>query len=93
MMHTQSSISINIGERVLYDFLCISTNLNERLGFDNVPYFKSFMSLVQIKDYTYMITNDDKVLYGVLIHPISFRICCVAWPSMGFQLNLSIGLN
>ena len=43
--------------------LCISTNLSDRLGFDSKLYFKSFMSLIQTKDYTYMVTNDDKVPY------------------------------
>ena len=39
----------------------ISTNLSDRLGFDSWPYSKSFMSLMRMKDYTYMIINDGKV--------------------------------
>ena len=39
----------------------ISTNLSDRLGFDSWPYHKSFMSLMWMKDYTYMIINDGKV--------------------------------
>ena len=39
----------------------ISTNLSERLGFDSWPYPKSFMSLMWIKDYTYMLIDDGKV--------------------------------
>ena len=40
----------------------ISTNLSDRLGFDNWPYPKSFMSLMWMKDYTYMVIDDGKVL-------------------------------
>ena len=32
----------------------ISTNLSDRLWFDSLPYPKSFMSLMWMKDYTYM---------------------------------------
>ena len=39
----------------------ISTNLRDRLGFDSWPYPKSFMSLMWIKDYTYMAIDDGKV--------------------------------
>ena len=39
----------------------ISTNLSGRLGFDSWPYPKSFMSLMWMKDYTYMIIDDGKV--------------------------------
>ena len=39
----------------------ISTNLSDRLGFDSWPYPKSFMSLMWMKDYTYMVINDVKV--------------------------------
>ena len=39
----------------------ISTNLSDRLGFDSWPYPKSFMSLMWMKDYTYMVINDGKV--------------------------------
>ena len=40
---------------------CISTKLSDRLGFDNRPYPKSFISLMWMKDYTYMVINDGKV--------------------------------
>ena len=39
----------------------ISTNLSDRLGFDGWPYSKSFMSLMWMKDYTYMVIDDGKV--------------------------------
>ena len=39
----------------------ISTNLSDRLGFDSWLYPKSFMSLLWIKDYTYMVIDDRKV--------------------------------
>ena len=39
----------------------ISTNLSDRLGFDSRPYPKSFMSLMCMKDYTYMVINEGKV--------------------------------
>ena len=39
----------------------INTNLSDRLGFDSCPYLKSFMSLMWMKDYTYMIIDDGKV--------------------------------
>ena len=39
----------------------ISTNLNDRLGFDSWPYPKSFMSLTWMKDYTCMVINDGKI--------------------------------
>ena len=39
----------------------ISTNLSDRLGFDSSPYPKSFMSLMCMKDYTYMVIDDEKV--------------------------------
>ena len=39
----------------------ISINLSDRLGFDSWSYLKSFMSLMWIKDYTYMIIDDGKV--------------------------------
>ena len=50
--------SRNIGERVLDEG---ETNLSDRLGFDNWPYPKSFMSLMWMKDYTYMVIDDEKV--------------------------------
>ena len=39
----------------------ISTNLSDRLCFDSWPYPKSFMSLMWMKDYTYMVIDDGKV--------------------------------
>ena len=39
----------------------ISTNLGDRIGFDSWPYPKSFMSLMWMKDYTYMVIDDGKV--------------------------------
>ena len=39
----------------------ISTNLSDRLGFDSWPYPNSFMSLMRIKDYTYMVIDNGKV--------------------------------
>ena len=39
----------------------ISTNLSDRLGFDNWPYHKSFMSLMWMKDFTYMVIDNGKV--------------------------------
>ena len=41
----------------------ISTNLSDRLGFDSWPYPKSFMSLIWMKDYTYMVIDNGKVPY------------------------------
>ena len=40
----------------------ISTNLSDRLGFDSSPYPKSFMSLMWMNDYTYIVIDDGKVL-------------------------------
>ena len=40
---------------------CISTHLSDQLGFDSWPYPKSFMSLMWMKDYTYMVIDDGKV--------------------------------
>ena len=39
----------------------ISTNLSDRLGFDSWSYPNSFMSLMLMKDYTYMVIDDAKV--------------------------------
>ena len=39
----------------------ISTNLSDRLGFDSCPYPKPFMSLMSMKDYTYIVIDDGKV--------------------------------
>ena len=39
----------------------ISTNLSDRFGFDSWPYPKSFMSLMWMKDYTYMVIDNVKV--------------------------------
>ena len=40
---------------------CIRTNLSDWLGFDSWLYPKSFMSLMQMKNYTYMVIDDGKV--------------------------------
>ena len=51
--------------KIFKDFLMISTrirtNLSDRLGFDSWLYPKSFMSLMSMKDYTYMVIDDGKV--------------------------------
>ena len=39
----------------------INTNLSDQLGFDNWLYTKSFISLIWMKDYTYMVIDDKKV--------------------------------
>ena len=39
----------------------ISINLSDRLGFNSLPYPKSFTSLMWMKDYTYMVIDDRKV--------------------------------
>ena len=39
----------------------ISTKLSDQSGFDNEPCIKLFMSLMQMKGYTYMITVEGKV--------------------------------
>ena len=39
----------------------ISTNLSDWLGFESWQYPKSFMSLIWMKDYTYMAIDDGKV--------------------------------
>ena len=39
----------------------ISTNLSDRLEFDSGPYPMSFMRLMGMKDYTYMVIDDRKV--------------------------------
>ena len=39
----------------------IGTNLSDRLGFDSWLYPKSFMSLMWMKDHTYMVIDDGKV--------------------------------
>ena len=39
----------------------ISTNLSYRLGFDSRSYPKSFISLMWMKDYIYMVIDDGKV--------------------------------
>ena len=39
----------------------ISTNLSDQLGFDSGPYPMSLMSIMWMKDYTYMIIYDEKV--------------------------------
>ena len=54
---------IEISKEFLMISICISTNLSDRLGFDSWLYPKSFMSLMWMKDYTYMIIDDEKVPY------------------------------
>ena len=39
----------------------INTDLSDRVGFNSWPYPKSFMSLMWMKDYTYMVIDDGKV--------------------------------
>ena len=39
----------------------ISTNLSAQFGFHSWPYLKSFMSIMWMKDYTYMVIDDGKV--------------------------------
>ena len=39
----------------------INTKLSDLLGFDSWPYPKSFMSLMWMKDYTYIVIDDGKV--------------------------------
>ena len=52
---------------ILEEFLMISTristNLGDWLGFDSWPDPKSFMSLLRMKDYMYMVIDDRKVPY------------------------------
>ena len=38
----------------------IRTYLSDRLRFDSSPYPKCFMSLMWMKDYTYMVIDDGK---------------------------------
>ena len=42
-------------------YTCINTNLSDRLGSDSCLYPKSFMSLMWMKNYTYMVIDDGKV--------------------------------
>ena len=53
---------VEIAEEFLMIFTCISSYLSDRLGFDSSPYPKSFMILMWMKDYTYMLIYDGKVL-------------------------------
>ena len=39
----------------------INTKLSDRLGFYSWPYPKSFISLMWMKDYTYVVIDDGKV--------------------------------
>ena len=52
---------VEISKEFSIIFTCISTNLSDWLGFDIWPYPKSFMSLIWMKDYTFMVINDGKV--------------------------------
>ena len=58
---------------VLNIFLCINTNLSARLGFESLPYPKSFMSFLLKKDYIHTVANNNKVLYK------SFYILHIPW--------------
>ena len=49
---------VEISEELLMISTRISTNLSDQLGFDSWPYPKSFMGLVWMKDYTYMVIDD-----------------------------------
>ena len=52
---------VEISEKeLLMIFTLISTNLSDQLGFDSWLYPKSFMSLMWMKDYTYMVIDDGK---------------------------------
>ena len=42
----------------------INTNLSDRLVLNIWPYPKSFMTLVWMKNYIYMVIDDGKVPYG-----------------------------
>ena len=46
-----------------------------------------------MEDYTCMVTDDGKFHKGVLTYSISLRVHGVSWHPIGWQLNLSIGLN
>ena len=46
-----------------------------------------------MKYYMCLVTDEEKVLMRILKHPTSPRAHDVAWHSMGWQLDLSIGLN
>ena len=52
---------VEISKELLMISTRISTNLSDRLGFESLPYPKSFMSLMWMKDYTYMVIDDGKV--------------------------------
>ena len=52
---------VEISKEFSMIFSRISTNLSDRLGFDSWPYPMSFMSLMWMKDYTYMVIDDGKV--------------------------------
>ena len=52
---------VKILEEFLMIFTHISINLSDWLGFDSWLYPKSFMSLMWMKDYTYMVIDDGKV--------------------------------
>ena len=40
----------------------MSTNLSKLLGFDSLPYPKSFMSLIWMKYHMYIVIGNDKVI-------------------------------
>ena len=52
---------VEISEEFLMISTRISTNLSNQLEFVSWPYLKSFISLMWMKDYTYMVIDDGKV--------------------------------
>ena len=52
---------LEISKELLMISTCIRTNLSDQLGFDSWLYPKSFMSLMWMKDNTYMVIDDWKV--------------------------------
>ena len=60
----------------------------------SLPNTKLFMSLVQIKDYMYMVADDNNVHIKILIQFISPRAHNVTWQNpIGWKLNLLITLS
>ena len=53
---------VEISEEFSMISIRISTYLSDWLGLDNWLYPKSFMSLMRMMDYTYMIIDDGKVM-------------------------------
>ena len=61
--HAKKSLAkvVEISEEFSMISTLISTNLSDWLRFDNWLYPKSFISLMWMKDYTYMVIDDEKV--------------------------------